>query len=133
MLDIERHQDFLPLPPMAHVVMVALADANMNCIEIVEEIGRDSDGIIKPPATRVMETIRKLKARDLVEDSPLQPEPDNNDDLRRFYALTMLGMKVAAAETQRIARLIYAACDKKLVTRAQVNTEGPSVSGSHRL
>jgi DNA-binding MarR family transcriptional regulator len=53
--------------------------------------------------------LNQLAEEGLVEDSPDRPARTLDDERRRYYRLTPLGRRVAAAETERLAVLVAAA------------------------
>ena len=65
---------------------------------------------------------RSLKAMleaGLIEESERRPAPDFDDERRRYYRITRLGRRVAAAETARLEALVAEARAKRwLKTRA---------------
>ncbi|MGH9907714.1 MAG: hypothetical protein ACRD8U_19260 [Pyrinomonadaceae bacterium] len=52
----------------------------------------------------------------LVEESDERPDPDLDDERRRYYRLTDFGYRVATAEAERLSRLVQASVAKKLLS-----------------
>ena len=50
----------------------------------------------------------------LIEECSIRPDPAEDDERRRYYSLTELGRKVAAAETERMRALVLFADHKEL-------------------
>jgi hypothetical protein len=42
----------------------------------------------------------------LIEELDERPDPDNDDERRRYYRITALGRKVAVAEARRLEKLL---------------------------
>jgi DNA-binding PadR family transcriptional regulator len=51
-------------------------------------------------------SIRRLLADKLVAESANRPSADEDDERRRYYALTPLGRRVVAAEALRLRALV---------------------------
>jgi hypothetical protein len=52
----------------------------------------------------------------LVEELDERPDPELDDERRRYYRLTDFGYRVATAEAERLAELVKTAKKKKLLT-----------------
>jgi hypothetical protein len=52
----------------------------------------------------------------LIEELDERPDPELDDERRRYYRLTDLGRRVAVAEAQRLERLVKSARSKKLLS-----------------
>ena len=51
-------------------------------------------------------SIRRLLERGLIEELAERPDPEHDDERRRYYRLTSLGRAVATAEARRLQRLL---------------------------
>jgi hypothetical protein len=51
-----------------------------------------------------------------VEELDERPDPELDDERRRYYRLTDFGYRVATAEAERLAELVKTAKKKKLLT-----------------
>ena len=59
-------------------------------------------------------TLKRLLAAGLIEEADERPDPELDDERRRYYRVTKLGSKVLAAESSRISVLLRAAKAKKV-------------------
>jgi DNA-binding MarR family transcriptional regulator len=50
--------------------------------------------------------IRRLLESGLIDELRERPDPDHDDERRRYYRLTTLGRRVAQAEAVRLTRLL---------------------------
>lgn len=125
MNESEDIQDHLPLSHLAFYILLMLAGGDLSPSELSARITERSAGVISCARAEVMEMIRKLAHRGYVEESPLQPDPDNYDDYQRSFTLTVLGMKVAGAEAIRVAGSLSIAVDTRLVTRDRLRAALP--------
>jgi DNA-binding PadR family transcriptional regulator len=112
-----RVEAFLPLtPPMLHT-LVALADGDKHGYAILKEIARRTDGAVRLSAGTLYALIRRAEADGLIVETDKRPDISLDDERRRYYRLTPLGRKVAAAEIERLEAIVEMARDKKLVAR----------------
>jgi DNA-binding MarR family transcriptional regulator len=55
----------------------------------------------------------------LIEDVDERPDPDLDDERRRYYRLTAVGRRVAEAETERLSHLVRLARESGLGRRTE--------------
>ncbi len=65
---------------------------------------------------RLYGTIKRMLAAGLIEETGQRPDPDLDDERRRYYRLTGLGQSVVSAESQRLAALVSVARQKHVLT-----------------
>jgi DNA-binding PadR family transcriptional regulator len=110
---------FLPLtPPMLHT-LVALADGDKHGYAILKEIVRRTEGAVRLSAGTLYALIGRATADGLIVESDERPDPALDDERRRYYRLTPLGRRVAAAEIGRLESIVEMARAKKLVPRTR--------------
>jgi len=108
---------FLPLtPPMLHT-LVALADGDKHGYAILKEIARRTGGAARLSAGTLYALIRRAVADGLIVETGERPDIALDDERRRYYRLTALGRRVAAAEIDRLESIVEMAREKKLVPR----------------
>ena len=102
-------EDFLPLRPVEFEILLTLAAGERHGYAIIQETeSRTGDRLETGTMYRAL---RRLVNDGLVEptDRRSVAANDADDERRRYYALTALGKRVAAAEAARMARLVAAA------------------------
>lgn len=106
-MDSERGADpqqFLPLHPLEHRILLVLAGGQRHGYHIVQEIeARDSEWTSIFPAN-LYRRIRDLRARGLIARAPAPAAHEGR--ARKYYRLTPLGEAVARAEGERLERLV---------------------------
>ena len=108
---------FLPLtPPMLHT-LVALADGDKHGYAILKEIARRTNGSTRLSAGTLYALIKRATADALIIECDERPDPALDDERRRYYRLTALGRRVAAAEIGRLESIVEMARAKDLVRR----------------
>jgi len=99
----------LPLTPAVFHVLLALADRERHGYGIMLEVERNTTGEIKMGPGTLYGTIKRLLASGLIEESDTRPDPELDDERRRYYRLTPFGRQVLGAETARLERLVRVA------------------------
>jgi DNA-binding PadR family transcriptional regulator len=100
-----RASDLLPLTPLSHAILVALAEGDRHGYAIVQEIHRQSEGVLDPGTGTLYAALQRMAADGLIADSDRLPARDE-DQRRKYYRLTKLGREVAIAEAARLQRLL---------------------------
>ena len=109
-------ESFLPLTAVVFEILLALAGGELHGYEIMREVEHRTGGaVVLHPGTLYRALHRLLKA-DLVEE--LDERPADDDERRRYYALTRLGRDVAIAEARRLASQVTAARARRLLKGA---------------
>ncbi len=102
----------LPLTPTVYHILLALADQERHGYGIMQEVATmTQDRINMGPGTLYGSIKRMLKAK-LIEESEERPDPDIDDERRRYYRLSPFGREVLLAESQRLAALVQVAREK---------------------
>ncbi len=110
--DVDRH---VPLTNLAFLILLALADQDLHGYALIKEIDARSGGYTKLRSGTLYAAMRRLDAAGLVCESGERPAPDQDDQRRRYYGITELGLAVVRAEANRLAGLLNAAESKNLV------------------
>ena len=101
-----------PTPPLSRVatyIVLAIGPEERHGYAIMHEVGRITGGAIKLGPGAIYTTIKRLLADGLFEESDERPDPELDDQRRRYYRLTALGRSVAATEVRRLDALVSSA------------------------
>ena len=98
--------EFLPLPSATLHILIALKDGEKHGYAIMREVDDMSDGRIRIGPGTLYGSIKRLLADGLIEETVERPDPELDDERRRYYRLTGLGERVGAAEVQRLQALV---------------------------
>ena len=114
-----RHpDDLLPLTPAVFHILLALSDGEKHGYSIMQEVTDITGGQVKMGAGTLYGAIKRMLATGLIQESDARPDPDMDDERRRYYQLTEFGQRVAAAEGRRLAALVHVAQAKRLIGEA---------------
>jgi DNA-binding PadR family transcriptional regulator len=105
----------LPLTPLSFQILLALADDERHGYGIMKEIDRRTKGRMTPATGPLYLAAQRLMDNGLIAESEKRPEPELDDQRRKYYKLTEFGRRVAAAEAERMAHLLGVAFEKQLV------------------
>src|SRR5690349_5190746 len=105
---------FLPLTPATFQILLALVDGERHGYAIMTSAMEGSEGTVKLGPGTLYGSLKRLLESGLVDESGERVDPEMDDERRRYYSLTELGMRVARAEARRIASVLRTARQKKL-------------------
>jgi DNA-binding PadR family transcriptional regulator len=114
-------KDLLPLTPAVFHILLALADGERHGYGIMKEVAAQTQGQTQMGPGTLYGTIKRMLAACLIEESGERPDPELDDERRRYYRLTPFGQRVASAEMERLARLVQIAQAKRLISPARVS------------
>ncbi len=98
--------DFLPLRPLDLHVLVALSERDRHGYGIVQTVAERSDNKIVLAPGNLYPVLRRLVEAGLIRDDGERLAEDLEHKQRRYYAITDLGRRVAAAEALRLRSLL---------------------------
>jgi DNA-binding PadR family transcriptional regulator len=87
-------------------ILVALADRDRHGYSIMQEVRARTGGEVVLSASTLYGAIRRLLDAGLILELAERPDPDHDDERRRYYRLTEEGRRVAVEEIQRLERLL---------------------------
>lgn len=94
---------------VAMYVLLAIGPEERHGYAIMAEVARMTDGAVKLGPGAVYTTIKRLLDDGLIAESDERPDPDLDDQRRRYYRLTALGQAAAAANVRQLEALVNAA------------------------
>jgi DNA-binding PadR family transcriptional regulator len=97
--------------------LVALADGDKHGYAILKEIERRTEGAVRLSAGTLYALLSRATSDGLIVETDERPDFALDDERRRYYRLTQLGRRVAAAEIGRLESIVKMARQKKLVSR----------------
>ena len=119
---IQEPESFIPLTPAVFHILLALADGEKHGYAIMQEVEAISSDQIKMGPGTLYGSIKRMIANGLIEEVDERPDPNLDDQRRRYYRLTGLGSTVLSTEVQRLAVLLERARTKQVLAIRQLGT-----------
>jgi DNA-binding PadR family transcriptional regulator len=99
-------ESFLPLPVATFHILMAVADEDRHGYRIIQDVAANTGGQLKLSPGTLYRSIQRMLEQGLIIETSERPDPELDDERRRYYRITALGTAVARAETQRLAHLL---------------------------
>lgn len=103
--------------PVFHILL-ALADGERHGYAIMQEVAKNTDGQIEMGPGTLYGNIKRLLATGLIEESDERPDPELDDERRRYYRLTTRGQSILVPEVSRMNDLVKVALSKQLLRQS---------------
>jgi DNA-binding PadR family transcriptional regulator len=95
-----------PLQPAAFHILLALADGDRHGYAVIQEVEARTEGKVRLSAGTLYRSIQRLLEQGLIAEVRERPLPELDDERRRYYRITPLGIAAARAEARRLAQLV---------------------------
>jgi DNA-binding PadR family transcriptional regulator len=105
----------VPLTPAVFQILLALCDQERHGYGIMQEVAVQTGGRLRLGPGSLYGCLKRMLRSGLVEESQERPDPDMEDERRRYYRITDLGRRVTRSEAQRLEVAVAAARAKKLL------------------
>lgn len=112
-------QTLLPLPVSEFQILLALADEERHGYGIKQEVADRTRGDVQLGPGTLYGSIKRMVGSGLIAESDERPDPELDDERRRYYRITTLGRQVAVAEAKRMERLVGIARAKRILGRPE--------------
>ena len=119
----KKPEDLLPLTPAVFHILLALLDRERHGYAIMQEVAENSGGKIQMGPGTLYGSIKRMLAADLIEESDERPDPELDDERRRYYRLSDIGRKVLSMEVDRLNHVVQVARLKKLADETSKRLE----------
>ena len=104
--------DLLPLTPPVFHILLALADEERHGYGIMQDVARQTNNQLQLGPGTLYGCLKRMLAAGLVEETDERPDPELDDERRRYYRMTALGRSMVRAEASRMASAVSAAKSK---------------------
>ncbi|HXV86792.1 MAG TPA: PadR family transcriptional regulator [Gemmatimonadales bacterium] len=109
---------FLPLTPVAFEILLALADGDRHGYAILQAVDAQTAGALRLHPGTLYRALARLADSHLIQELDQQPAGEGDDERRRYFRLTALGHRVAAAEARRLETQLRCARRRRLLPHA---------------
>jgi DNA-binding PadR family transcriptional regulator len=96
----------LPLPAATFHILLALADQDRHGYGVIQDVAARTGGDLKLSAGTLYRSIQRMLDQGLIVETRERPDPEDDDERRRYYRITSLGAAVARAEARRLSELV---------------------------
>src|SRR6476620_6556841 len=94
-------EKLLPLTSSVFHILLALADGDLHGYGIMQEVAEHTAGQIKLGPGTLYGAIKRLLIDKLIMEVDERPDPELDDERRRYYRLTEFGQRVLKADVRR--------------------------------
>jgi len=109
-----KPETHLPLTPTVFHILLALADKERHGYGIIKEVETRTEGRVRLMAGTLYGAIKRLLERGIISETDERPDPELDDERRRYYRLTDFGQRVLTAEVLRLEEQVRQAREKQL-------------------
>lgn len=108
-----------PLTPAVFHIMLALADGDKHGYRIMQAVKANSRGEFQIGPGTLYGTIKRMLAEGRIVETEERPDPQMDDQRRRYYRLTERGHKDLRTELERMDQLVHRARTLKILPAAE--------------
>ena len=112
---ITNQKKAITLTPTIFHILVVLSGGERHGYAILREVKEIAEGKSSLGPTTLYRSIRTMLDGKLIEESDERPDPASNDERRRYYRITDLGVKVLSDEVERLESLVKIARRKNVL------------------
>jgi DNA-binding PadR family transcriptional regulator len=95
-----------PLPSSVFHILLALGSDELHGYAIMRRVETLTDGTVSMGPGTLYGAIKRMLADGLVEETAERPDPELDDERRRYYRVSAAGARARAAETARMETLL---------------------------
>ena len=111
----EEIQKLLPLTPTVFHMLLVLADGEKHGYGIMRAVEEETQGQMQIRIGSLYGSIGRMMEARLIEETKERPDPELDDERRRYYGLTAFGRQVLTAEAARIAQAMAVIQGKQIL------------------
>lgn len=104
-----------PLTPAVFHILLALVDGEKHGYAIMKDVESQTDGRLKMGPGTLYGSIKRMLAAGLIQEVGERPDPELDDERRRYYRLTGVGEKMVSAESRRLEKAVLVARQKHVL------------------
>jgi DNA-binding PadR family transcriptional regulator len=87
-------------------ILIAVADRERHGYAILQDVRERTDGHVLLSPSTLYSAIRRLLEEGLIEELDERPDPDHDDERRRYYRITKAGRQAVAEEARQLQQLL---------------------------
>jgi DNA-binding PadR family transcriptional regulator len=94
------------MKPVAFQILLSLSDGERHGYAITQDIAGRTSAKVQLEPGNLYRSLKAMLDDGVIEESDRRPAADLDDERRRYYRITPLGRKVAAAEIARLEAVV---------------------------
>lgn len=87
-------------------ILIAVADRERHGYAILQDVRQRTNGQVSLSPSTLYSAIKRLLQDALIEELDERPDPEHDDERRRYYRITKAGRLAVTEELGRLQRLI---------------------------
>ena len=95
-----------PLSPAIFHILLALSREELHGYGIMKQADKDSQGSVNLGPATLYTNIKRLIETGFIQESDERPDPDHDDERRKYYRITNLGRSALGTEVQRMDKAV---------------------------
>lgn len=99
----------LPLQPATFHILISVAEEDRHGYGIIQDIAQRTGGALRLSPGTLYRSIQRMLELGLLVETQERPDPELDDERRRYYRITPLGRLAARAEAERMEKLVHLA------------------------
>jgi DNA-binding PadR family transcriptional regulator len=103
-----------PLPSSVFHILLALGTDEQHGYAVMRRVEELTDGAVSMGPGTLYGSIKRMLADGLIEETDDRPDPDLDDERRRYYRVTADGARARAGEIARMESLLRRASSPRL-------------------
>ena len=111
-------EHLLPLKPKVLHILLAVADGPRHGYSIMQEVAERTDGQVRLWPAAMYGLLRELEKIDFIVESDDRPAAEEDDERRRYFALTPFGKRVLDGEVRRLEAIVRHARSSRALRKA---------------
>jgi len=96
----------VPMPPAVFHILTVLAQSDQHGYAILRAVREQTGGRVRLGPGTLYRSIQRMLEDGLIEELDDRPDPELDDERRRYYRITRVGRTAARAEAKRLADLV---------------------------
>lgn len=103
-----------PLSPAMFHILMSIAEEERHGYAIIQDVAASTNGELRLSPGTLYRSIQRMLEQGLIVESRRRPARELDDERRRYYRITPLGIATARAELRRLAKLVRLGRDRGL-------------------
>ncbi|HUP03123.1 MAG TPA: PadR family transcriptional regulator [Bryobacteraceae bacterium] len=104
--------ELFPLTPPVFHILLALASEERHGYGIMQDVAKQTSGAMQLGPGTLYGCLKRMLAAGFVQESAERADRSIDDQRRRYYRITALGLRAARGEARRLAGAVTAAISK---------------------